>query len=250
MLLRWIKWLGLLCWGMGIHSLLVEQQKSKRIAIVYGLLLFGVVVTWLDSWLLMKFLGLGMKESWISVGLLCSIASVSASFAWGFYNSFSNITRTLVLGGFLAAIGVMTYRHSSEVLWIIGLVSLGMAFFLQRSSIFGVQSGVTTESTEDIKAEIRKGFSLVAKLEGVTVLLLFGLYMPAKHIWQIQVDFGTGIIGWGHGVFVILYLLGLACTSQVLQWSWLERIIGFFASFVPFGTIWFERWIFAIRSKR
>ena len=244
MFLRWVKWMGLLCWGMGIRSLLQQQHKTQRISIVYGLLLLGVVVTWLDSWLLMKSLGMSMKESWISIGLLCSIVSVSASFAWGFYSSFSNITRTLVIGGFLSAMGIMSYRQMPDAWWIIVLVSTILSFFLQRSSIFRVQSTSIPESNEDLETEIRKGFSLVAKLEGLTVLLLFGVYMPAKHLLQIQVDFGTGIVGWGHGVFVILYVLSLGCTGQTLQWSLLERVIGFFASFVPFGTIWFERWIF------
>ena len=48
----------------------------------------------------------------------------------------------------------------------------------------------------------------MAWVEGMTVLVLFLLYLPAKKLLDfINLDGGTGLIGWTHGVFVILYVL-------------------------------------------
>ena len=82
-------------------------------------------------------------------------------------------------------------------------------------------------------------FVQVARVEGLTVLLLFGLGMPLKYGLGIKEPLAW--IGWIHGVMVFLYLIALGSASRVEAWSWGRTLLGFIVSLVPFGTFWFER---------
>ena len=97
------------------------------------------------------------------------------------------------------------------------------------------------DSSEMVNQIIVDGFKWMAWVEGMTVLVLFLLYIPAKKLLGINLDGETGLIGWTHGVFVILYVLSLTFTFRTLKWSWKQYIVGGLSSFFPFGTIIFER---------
>lgn len=79
----------------------------------------------------------------------------------------------------------------------------------------------------------------IARLEGITVLLLFLLAMPLKYGLGIKEP--VAWFGWMHGVMVFLYVIALGSASRVEAWSWGRTLLGFAVSFVPFGTFWFER---------
>lgn len=85
----------------------------------------------------------------------------------------------------------------------------------------------------------RQWFVSIARAEGLSLLLLFGVAMPLKY--------GAGITsavvwpGWLHGVLVITYTLALGSVGRVEGWTWGRMIQGFVASLLPFGTFWFER---------
>ncbi|TVQ86191.1 MAG: DUF3817 domain-containing protein [Deltaproteobacteria bacterium] len=82
-------------------------------------------------------------------------------------------------------------------------------------------------------------FLWVARAEGVSLLLLFGLAMPLKY--------GAGIpelvqpIGMAHGALFMVYLIALWHTGRVERWGALRYLLGFVASLLPFGTFIFER---------
>ena len=47
-----------------------------------------------------------------------------------------------------------------------------------------------------IELQVVQGFKWLAWVEGLTVLVLFLLYLPAKKLLSINLDGGTGLIGW------------------------------------------------------
>ena len=82
-------------------------------------------------------------------------------------------------------------------------------------------------------------FFNVARAEGVSLLLLFGVAMPLKYALgnPILVPY----VGWAHGVLVFLYLIALQSVARVEGWGVLRVALAFVASLLPFGTFVFER---------
>lgn len=82
-------------------------------------------------------------------------------------------------------------------------------------------------------------FLMIARLEGISVLLLFFVAMPLKRLAGMPEP--VAWVGWTHGVLVFLYLLALGSVSRVDGWSWGRTSLAFVASLFPFGTFWLER---------
>ena len=82
-------------------------------------------------------------------------------------------------------------------------------------------------------------FLNVARAEGVSLLLLFGVAMPLKYAAGMP-----GMVAWVgglHGALFLLYLVALGSAGRVEGWSWARLAGGFAAAWLPFGTFAFER---------
>lgn len=82
-------------------------------------------------------------------------------------------------------------------------------------------------------------FLTIARLEGLSVLLLFFVAMPLKRLAGLPEP--VAWVGWTHGVLVFVYLLALGSVARVDGWRWSRVALAFVASLFPFGTFWFER---------
>jgi len=77
-------------------------------------------------------------------------------------------------------------------------------------------------------------FRLINFIEGMSFILLVFVAMPLKYIKGIAI--ATKIMGMTHGIlFIIFLLLGLKAWVAV-KWSFMQTIIFFIASLIPFGT--------------
>jgi integral membrane protein len=86
-----------------------------------------------------------------------------------------------------------------------------------------------------------KTFSLfrkVAYLEGWSFILLLGLAMPLKYLFNIPQ--AVKYIGWAHGVLFVAYVALLVVCMESRKWKISFAILCFLASLVPFGTFWLE----------
>ncbi len=77
-------------------------------------------------------------------------------------------------------------------------------------------------------------------LEGVSLLLLVGIAVPAKHLYGHPVL--VEVIGPIHGVLFLLFVFNALSVGAEYQWkfkttAWLILV----ASFVPFGTFYIDR---------
>lgn len=80
-------------------------------------------------------------------------------------------------------------------------------------------------------------FKTVATLEGISFLLLLGIAMPLKYVWDLPMM--VEYLGMAHGVLFVGYVLAVALLFQkTLKWSFFQAVIGFILSFVPFGTFY------------
>jgi integral membrane protein len=73
----------------------------------------------------------------------------------------------------------------------------------------------------------------VGLVEGVSFLLLLGVAMPLKYIWNMPL--AVKYVGWAHGI--LFMLLGYALLQVLMRTNWpLSRAaLVFIAALLPFG---------------
>lgn len=84
-----------------------------------------------------------------------------------------------------------------------------------------------------------KRFCAIATLEGISYLLLLGVAMPLKYIWD-KPEF-VKCMGWAHGVLFVAYALLLAMCWGKYKWSFGKAALIFFASLLPVAPFIVER---------
>ena len=86
---------------------------------------------------------------------------------------------------------------------------------------------------------MRTGFLWVARLEGLSLLVLFGVAMPLKYgLGWSHATWWPGLL---HGLLFMAYIGATLLVAQVERWSAGTSALAFAASLVPFGTFAFER---------
>ena len=84
-----------------------------------------------------------------------------------------------------------------------------------------------------------KSFKIISTLEAISFLVLLGIAMPLKYIWDFPQMVQT--VGMAHGVLFLLYVAGAVYISQKLNWSTKQLAIAVFCSVLPFGPFYIER---------
>lgn len=84
-----------------------------------------------------------------------------------------------------------------------------------------------------------KTFKIISTLEAISFLLLLGVAMPLKYIWEMPQMVQT--VGMAHGVLFLLYIASAVYISQKLNWSIKKLAIAVFCSVIPFGPFYVER---------
>jgi len=84
---------------------------------------------------------------------------------------------------------------------------------------------------------------MLAIWEGISYLLLVGICMPLKYIFDIPEP--THPIGLAHGVLFVTYCLMVLVLTLQLKWSFKTMFLAGIASLLPFGTFVADKRIFA-----
>lgn len=85
---------------------------------------------------------------------------------------------------------------------------------------------------------------IVSFLEGVSYILLLGIAMPMKYMFDKP--FLVPYAGMFHGVMFLGFVILLLVVCQVKGWSLKVFILGLVASVVPFMPFWFERYVYRL----
>lgn len=83
-----------------------------------------------------------------------------------------------------------------------------------------------------------KIFRYLAILEGLSYIILLGICMPLKYIWDYPEP--TRPVGMAHGILFVAYCIWLLLAGRELNWNFKTLVIGFVASLLPFTTFMFE----------
>lgn len=84
-----------------------------------------------------------------------------------------------------------------------------------------------------------KTFRFISMLEAVSFLVLLGIAMPLKYIWDMPQM--VQIVGMAHGILFVLYVMGAIYMYQKLNWTLTQLFIAILCSVLPFGPFYVER---------
>jgi integral membrane protein len=84
-------------------------------------------------------------------------------------------------------------------------------------------------------------FKKVGILEGWSFILLMGIAVPMKHVFDMPDP--VKYLGWVHGVLFILYLVFLYLAADSAKWSFKTIALGFLAALLPFGPFAFHGYL-------
>ena len=79
---------------------------------------------------------------------------------------------------------------------------------------------------------------LVGIFEGISFLLLLGVAMPLKYIWDMPM--AVSIVGMGHGVLFLGYCLALVLAWPEAKWPFKRAALIFICAFLPCGPFLIE----------
>jgi integral membrane protein len=82
-------------------------------------------------------------------------------------------------------------------------------------------------------------FKVVAFLEGVSFLILLGIAMPLKYIFDLPAS--TQVVGMAHGILFIAYVLMVVLIRKQLNWNLKTTALALTASVLPFGPFVVDR---------
>lgn len=82
-------------------------------------------------------------------------------------------------------------------------------------------------------------FRWTALAEAVSYLVLLGIAMPLKYVWDMPL--AVRIIGSLHGALFVLFCLTLASAMRAGKWPLGRGVMLFAASLVPFVPFWLDR---------
>ncbi|VAW10175.1 FIG01019523: hypothetical protein [hydrothermal vent metagenome] len=82
-------------------------------------------------------------------------------------------------------------------------------------------------------------FRIVAILEGVSYLMLFGITMPLKYLADMPEP--NKFVGYAHGFLFIAYVILAIIFWMGKKWSIKKGLIILVASLLPFGTFYIDK---------
>ncbi|MGB1102641.1 MAG: DUF3817 domain-containing protein [Crocinitomicaceae bacterium] len=83
---------------------------------------------------------------------------------------------------------------------------------------------------------------VIGLLEGISYLVLIGIAMPLKYIWdKPEMIYSTGM---AHGLLFVLYIFFILLVGYQYKWTFSKVFWALLASLVPFGTFVADKRLF------
>ncbi|MEM1007391.1 MAG: DUF3817 domain-containing protein [Myxococcota bacterium] len=237
LLWKWIKLTSVVVFAGGVFGTLSPSSRASRLWIAHWVMTPSWVLVWISGFWMMKTTGRPMSTMWILTSLFASYLTFHATVMIAYRREQpKSMTLWMAIWGLFASLSVMVTRPiawklMAIVLGVSTLLSLPFVIFFSRISI--------TDDVEDV-SPYWTWFQWIARLEGLSLLLMLFVSMPLKYAFQISLDRGTGLVGWTHGVLLLVFMQSLVSSGRYLGWSWKKIGVGFLSSMVPFGTFVFE----------
>lgn len=232
---RLIKFLAVAALAAGI-GLASSRQAADR---ARGAILApaGLLGAWIAGYGMMKATGATLREPWISAGMAGGLIALGAAQQAGRQGGI--VWGCLAWAGLGASTGAMVGRRAG---WIAPAL-IGAA----AGALIGLLSGTRAGEAAGDAGAVTAGdagavtaFWWWARLEGLSAILLFFVYMPAKYGAGVVLDGGQGWFGWIHGALTVIYFSALPSARRGLGWDARTTALAVAAALVPAGTFWLE----------
>lgn len=241
---RLLKFLSLAALAVGIGLAVTPRRQADRASAAFWVAAPALWSTWVSGYLLLKAAGRAVNEPFVGIAVVASLVGLHGAVLCASRPSPRAVSRWLGLAGLGVATAVMVTRDApAAVTAVAAAVAAVVAGVLVRAIPPG--DGVPLD---DLGERARAWFVTVARLEGLSLGLMVLVAMPFRHATGISLDGGTGVLGWGHGVLLLVYLQALQVAARALGWSWGTITLAVLSSLLPLGTFGFE-WL-RLRSGR
>lgn len=84
-----------------------------------------------------------------------------------------------------------------------------------------------------------KQFKIISTLEALSFLLLLGIAMPLKYIFEMPQM--VQVVGMIHGILFMMYVVAAYFMKEKLEWPTSIFLIVLLCSVLPFGPFYAER---------
>lgn len=233
---RLLKFVALTLFAGGVVGAVTADRRRTRLALAYAAATPGFVLTAASGWMLMRATHLEPTEPWIIGAVIAAGAALDGAYRSGHRRAAGLASYGLAFAGLAASVAVMVGRTLEGPMLVavaLGSGLVGAAFALPLRN-------ARAEVAADDAQMVHWGFRSIAWAEGVSAIVLLLITTPMKYTVGIDVDQGTGVIGWIHGLLVIVYLQSLVATGRAFGWSPSTLAMGAVASLIPGGTFLFE----------
>ena len=232
---RVLKFLGLAVFAAGCTGAAFSRDCGDRSMFAYGWASAGWLLCWLAGYGMLKTLDLEMAEPFVLVSMASSMVALLAAVARA-QDVGSSWMGALSMGSLAVSIASMGLRTVPAGMGF--AVGIGVAVSAVTSGMLMMRGPVPPG--HDLISGARRWFTWIARFEGLSLLALFGIYMPSKYLLKLELDGGQGWFGWVHGMLFMMYVLALVSLTRAAGWSLSRAALGFVASLLPFGTFAFE----------
>ena len=247
MMSKWLAWrllkfLGVAAWTAGIGGAVFSRDQRRRLWSVHVLATAGLLVCWIAGYGMAKISGAGLGDAWVATSLLASFLCIHEACAVAQRPRVLPWNVGALVATFLCAVGAMVVRAPGPgrtfAAFGLPLVAGVLALAWQRR-----HGNAHDYSPQHVPAATRRWVVWIGRLEGLSLLALFGVYMPLKYGAGVVLDGGQGWFGWVHGAMTMLWLQALWSGWRRLGWSGKLTAMGLVASLLPAGTFVFERYV-------
>ncbi len=235
---RSVKFLGLAWFLLGLGGATIASSRCTRLRATYIAMVPGFILAYASGWLLMKLSGRSLLTPWLLAGSVAGLGGLHLAFMVSHRERSRTVSPALAWGCASSAILLMTVRPTHPS-WILSLLVVGLALGSLGAWPFARASSVVVTDPKD-EAIAWNGIRWLTWLEGASLIFMVLLAMPLRAATGVALDGGTGLIGWTHGVFVLVFAQALSSTRRLFGWPRKEWTIGLLSSFIPGMSFWFE----------
>ena len=236
---RLVKFVGVALFAGGVMMATGPRSQRERLFAAWGLLPLGFCLSGAAGYGLLKSTGGSMGAPWVGAGMFASVVALHLGLlgarpaqrqAW------RGIAARAALG---ATIGTMVGRGGGSEWLVYGLLGGGLAAGIAWALGRGLPVP-PADPAPDAAALTLSRFWWWARLEALSAVALFLVYMPLKYGAGVVLDGGQGWFGWIHGLFTLVFLNGLADARRAGGWSAATTATALVAAMLPGGAWWLE----------
>lgn len=84
-----------------------------------------------------------------------------------------------------------------------------------------------------------KAFKILSYLEAISFLVLLGIAMPLKYMYDMPEY--VRVVGMAHGILFVLYIIGAYYMYEKLNWKFKTFMVVVLCSILPFGPFYADK---------